>query len=432
MLKKIRVDQVRLGMHLHALEGAWMDHPFWKTRFVIRDAEQLRKLQDSVIAEVWIDPDKGLDVADDDPALPAPARAVAAPASARPQPATAAPAAPPAPAAPAVRPPAAGQPLPPPSRTLQEELRTASVLCHRGREQVERMFGEARLGRAIDAEACQPLVQEISDSVIRNPGALVSLARLKTQDDYSYMHSVAVCALMVALGRELGFDEEQCRRAGTAGLLHDVGKALMPLEILNKPGKLTDQEFDVMRSHPLRGHELLAEARGADPAAMDVCLHHHEKMDGSGYPYKLAPERLSRLARMGAVCDVYDAITSDRPYKAGWDPAESIGKMASWKGHFDPQVFAAFVKSVGIYPTGSLVRLQSDRLAVVLEQNPHALTAPVVRVFFSLKSNMPVSLQRLDLSSGTSDRIVGRESPERWNFAFLDELWAGDAAPKRR
>jgi putative nucleotidyltransferase with HDIG domain len=331
-----------------------------------------------------------------------------------------------------VRPPAAGQPLPPPSRTLQEELRTASVLCHRGREQVERMFGEARLGRAIDAEACQPLVQEISDSVIRNPGALVSLARLKTQDDYSYMHSVAVCALMVALGRELGFDEEQCRRAGTAGLLHDVGKALMPLEILNKPGKLTDQEFDVMRSHPLRGHELLAEARGADPAAMDVCLHHHEKMDGSGYPYKLAPERLSRLARMGAVCDVYDAITSDRPYKAGWDPAESIGKMASWKGHFDPQVFAAFVKSVGIYPTGSLVRLQSDRLAVVLEQNPHALTAPVVRVFFSLKSNMPVSLQRLDLSSGTSDRIVGRESPERWNFAFLDELWAGDAAPKRR
>ncbi|HEX7687056.1 MAG TPA: HD-GYP domain-containing protein, partial [Burkholderiaceae bacterium] len=338
----------------------------------------------------------------------------------------------PATAAAVVRPPVAGQPLPPPSRTLQEEMRQASAVCNRGRERVEKMFSEARLGRVIDAEACQPLVQEISDSVIRNPGALVSLARLKTQDDYSYMHSVAVCALMVALGRELGFDEEQCRRAGTAGLLHDVGKALMPLEILNKPGKLTDEEFDVMRSHPLRGHELLLEARGADPAAMDVCLHHHEKMDGSGYPYKLTPDRLTQLARMGAVCDVYDAITSNRPYKAGWDPAESIGKMASWKGHFDPQIFAAFVKSVGIYPTGSLVRLHSERLAVVLEQNPQALTAPVVRVFFSLKSNMPVSLQRLDLSSGTSDRIVGRESPERWNFAFLDELWAGDAAPKRR
>jgi hypothetical protein len=134
---------------------------------------------------------------------------------------------------------------------------------------------------------------------------------------------------------------------------------------------------------------------------------------------------------MGAICDVYDAITSNRPYKAGWDPAESIGRMASWKGQFDPMLFAAFVKTVGIYPTGSLVRLHSERLAVVIEQNAQALTAPVVRVFYSLRSQMPVKLQRLDLSSGTSDRIAARESPERWKFSFLDELWAGDLAPRR-
>ncbi len=280
------------------------------------------------------------------------------------------------------------------------------------------------MGRALDAERCLPLVDDISSSVMRNPGALVSLARLKTADDYSYMHSVAVCALMVSLARQLGMDSDACRRAGLAGLLHDMGKALMPIEVLNKPGRLTDAEFTVMRTHPERGHELLLEGRGAGPEALDVCLHHHEHMDGTGYPHRLEGEAISQLARMGAVCDVYDAITSNRPYKAGWDPAESIARMASWKGHFDPVIFGAFVRSLGIYPTGSLVRLQSDRLAVVVEQSPDALVSPVVKVFFSTVTRLPVPARRLDLSRpNCSDRIVARESPQDWGFEDLDQHW---------
>jgi len=290
------------------------------------------------------------------------------------------------------------------------------------------MFREARLGHAVDAESCLPLVEEISTSVARNPGALVSLARLKSQDEYTYMHSVAVCALMVALGREVGMDDDACRSAGLAGLMHDLGKAAMPLEVLNKPGKLTDDEFAIIKSHPERGHEMLLEGRGANADVLEVCLHHHEKMDGSGYPHRLAGEQVSLIARMGAICDVYDAITSNRPYKAGWDPAESIARMASWQGHFDPALFNRFVKSLGIYPVGSLVRLASGRLAVVVEQNPAALTAPAVKVFFSIKSNMPISVQRLDLSSG-NDRIVGRESVAKWGFKNLDALWVDGAMP---
>ena len=165
-------------------------------------------------------------------------------------------------------------------------------------------------------------------------------------------------------------------------------------------------------------------ASGAFSAGvLDVCLHHHEKMDGSGYPKKLSGDQISLLARMGAVCDVYDAITSNRPYKTAWDPAGSLARMAQWKGHFDPTIFQAFVASLGIYPVGSLVRLASGRLAVVTEQNEGKLTQPKLRVFFSTKSNMPIATVDLDLAEQATDRIVGREEPETWGFTHLNDIW---------
>jgi HD-GYP domain-containing protein (c-di-GMP phosphodiesterase class II) len=177
---------------------------------------------------------------------------------------------------------------------------------------------------------------------------------------------------------------------------------------------------------------MLAEKGTAPAAALEVCLHHHERPDGRGYPHGLAGEQVSLLARMGAVCDVYDAITSNRPYKAGWDPAESIAQMASWKGQFDESVFKSFVLSLGMYPTGSLVRLQSGKLAVVIEQNPGTLVAPVVKTFFSTKSGYAITPRRLDLSK-SADRIVARENPATWGFKQLDEMWVdGDLLRRSR
>jgi HD-GYP domain-containing protein (c-di-GMP phosphodiesterase class II) len=410
MLKKIPVEDLRLGMHLHAMCGAWLDHPFWRTKFILRDPADLDKLRASSVKEVWIDAAKGRDVDVPEPGV-APRRGAPS-AAVRERAASSVAEAPP--------------PEPRASAELGAELQRASALMSQSREAVSSLFAEARMGRALDAEKCLPLVDEIASSVWRNPGAIVSLARLKTHDDYTYMHSMAVCALMVSLGRQLGMDEATAREVGLAGMLHDMGKAAMPLEVLNKPGKLTDAEYAIMKTHPQHGYELLQEGKGVGEIALDVTLHHHERPDGRGYPHGLAGDALSRVARMGAVCDVYDAITSNRPYKSGWDPAESIAKMASWTGQFDTEIFQAFVKSLGIYPIGSLVRMRSGKLGVVVEQNETSLVSPKVKLFFSTRSNMPIAVELLDLASpGCSDAIVARESNAQWKFPHLDELWAG-------
>ncbi len=399
MLRKIDTRQLQPGMFLHELCGNWINHPFWRTSFKLKDAAQIAKIVDSGITEAMIDTDKGLDVA-----------VATAP--------------PPAPAAPVVQ--TAPKTAAPKFVPIAAEIARASSIVAESKKAVVSMFNEARMGKAVEAENVMPLVEEISASVARNPGALISIARLKSADDYTYMHSVAVCGLMIALARQLDFDEEQTREAGMAGLLHDVGKMAIPLEVLNKPGKLTDEEFTLVKGHPAAGHEMLKGGKGVSEIALDVCLHHHEKIDGSGYPHKLAGDSISLFAKMGAVCDIYDAITSERPYKRGWDPAEAVHKMASWsKGHFDERVFQAFVKSVGIYPVGSLVRLQSGRLGVVTEQSDNSLLVPKVKVFFSLKSQVRLPPQIIDLARTPGDRIVGQEDPEKWNFEDLNQLWGG-------
>ncbi|WP_229410305.1 HD-GYP domain-containing protein [Massilia sp. YMA4] len=288
------------------------------------------------------------------------------------------------------------------------------------------MFNEARMGRLGDLTAATDLVDDVAASVMRNQGALINLVRLKQADDYTYLHSVAVCAMMIALARQLGLPDQEVRDCGMAGLLHDLGKVAIPPEILNKPGKLTDEEFQQVKRHPVAGFEALAGWQDVPDIARDVCLHHHERYDGKGYPHGLKGEQISQHARMGAVCDVYDAITSNRPYKEGWCPADSLRRMAEWtkEGHFDPVLFAAFVKCMGIYPVGTLLRLKSSRLGVVVD-NSKSLLKPIVKVFFSAKSMGYIPPVEVDLSiPGSTEAIVAREEASAWGFGDTSHYWA--------
>jgi len=407
MLKRVPVASLTVGMFVHELGGAWLDHPFWRTSFAIDSADVLRRIVASGIGEAWIDTDRGLDVAGGISQEQSDAEVERELILS------------------AAEPPAALKRVP-----TEEEAGRAGKIVAKSCQAVADLFQQARMGRALQDDAIMPIVDEIAASVLRNPGVLTALTRLRRLDNYTFLHSISVCALMVAVGNQLGWNAGQLRDAGLAGLLHDIGKVLIDAELLNKKGPLTEEEFGVLRRHPQIGHGILASGRAAGAVVLDVCLHHHERLDGSGYPTKLAGDAIGLPARLAAVCDVYDATTSNRPYKDLWPPAHALRKMAEWgASHFDQRLFHAFVRTIGIYPIGTLVRLKSDRLAVVIDQCEASLLTPRVKVFFSIAAKRRISPKVIDLSRSGGDEIVCHEDPSAWGIDDIDFLWSGSDGP---
>lgn len=395
MLKRISVEQAAVGMFVHELCGPWLKHPFWRTRFLLSSDQDLERLRATPIGHLWIDTQKGLD-------LPIPN--------------------PPAESTHCTAVPAAAESVAPQSVPLAQELKQAAQICARSGQVLQSMFSDIRLGRPVEKDSAERLVQDMRVSIQRNPHALISLARIKTADNYTYLHSMAVCALMMALAQRMQMSEEDVRLAGLSGLLHDVGKCRIPLRILNKPGALTPEEWRIMQDHSTLGAQLLRPLDVPD-LVLQACLHHHEKMDGSGYPSGLKGKQIHLLARMAAICDIYDAVTSDRPYKKGWPPAQALQRMTQWCGnHLDKAIFEQFVQTVGIYPIGSLVRLDTDQLAVVIDATSQSLLTPQVRVFYCITSQQAIEPVVLNLEH-SEVRISSREDPQEWNLGDLLSLW---------
>lgn len=397
-IKKIEIADLKVGMFIADLGAGWMDHPFVRSSFAVRESATIEKIIRAGIREVYIDVSRGLDVAH------APTREEV-------------------------------------ERKLDEDLmqvaaevkapvrtsfRDEVVRAARVRDEANRIthdvLNDIRLGKQVAVERVEPVVQQMTESILRNGSALISLCRVKDKDDYTFLHSVSVCALLVSFCRASGMDADTIHLVGIGGLLHDIGKMKVADNILNKPGKLSDDEFVQMKSHVVESMNVLSATPGIQRDSILVAHQHHERHDGSGYPLGLKGDAISRIGQMAAVCDVYDALTSDRCYHKGMAPHEALRKILEWsKYHFKPEVAQQFIRCIGIYPVGTLVMLESGRIGLVHDQHEGGnLMQPIVRILYDSKRRTYIPPAVVDLSKpfghGGADKIVGHEAPEKWGI----------------
>jgi putative nucleotidyltransferase with HDIG domain len=332
-------------MYVRGMGGSFFSHPFWRTRFTLTTQTQVNALRNAAIPYVEIDESLGCGCEDEAPALAGLAESWAGPGHAMPE------------LLPTPNP-AAKQPLTPEQRRERAVRARAVRSASRAKAFMRQMFDTARLGEAVPVEEALDLVEEIDTLFQRGEHALLEVVRMKSADEYTYLHSVAVCALMLRLARELGMSDDEARECGLAGLLHDVGKMRVPAQVLHKRGALTDAEYDLVRAHAQEGFEMLKDVPNLPEAAARVAHLHHERIDGTGYPLGLAGEEIPLIARMGAICDVYDALTSDRAYKRAWTPAAAMEMMTGSHGHFDGRLLALFAQSIGLEPAAEASRLK--------------------------------------------------------------------------
>ncbi|CAK0756436.1 Phosphodiesterase [Gammaproteobacteria bacterium] len=397
MIKKIKKNQLRIGMFIHDLDLGWMDHPFLKSKFKLTTNDALQKILSLKLQEVYIDTDKGLDVEQgqnvsevreevkktmDELMVPYPIKDLRIP--------------------------------------LKEEWSRAIKVKKEASLVVTKMMEDARLGKQIEIEQLDPVVEKLVRSIFNNQNALLGMVRIREMDKYTFEHSVSVAVLLTSFCKALGMHPSIIHQVGIGGLLHDIGKTKVPLNILNKPGQLDEDEFVIMRHHVDYSQEILASAKGISEISRGIIYEHHERYDGSGYPLGKESDKISVYGQMAAVVDVYDALTSNRCYHKGKSPHWVLGKLIEWsKYHFQPEIVQKFIRCIGIYPVGTLVLLQSGRLAMVLELNESDLLRPVVKLVYDKNKRRHLPAMLLDLAKQPSepfDKIIGSELPEDYRL----------------
>ncbi|MBF0161427.1 MAG: HD-GYP domain-containing protein [Magnetococcales bacterium] len=401
-IKKIAITDLKPGMVISGYVCDWGGDPAHWGRKTIRRQEEITKIQENGIEEVYIDTAMGMDVADAPTLLEVKKQAkeeIEKIGAQRPPP---------------------PQPVAPKTHSMQSELANARKVTDRARQVVADVLVDVRLGKQMALGPVREAVEGMAESAFSNLGAILSLSLIKRKDEYTFMHSVNVGVFLMSFCHTLGMEKELVIQAGIGGMLHDAGKMKVPLEILNSPNKLTDAEFDTMKAHPRFSGEILRETEGITPLSIQIAEQHHERFNGSGYPGKLAGDKIGLFGQMAAIVDVYDAITSNRSYHKGMASHEALEKMYEWcKHHFDLALFQQFVQCVGIYPVGSLVRLENGQVGVVIENHRESLLLPVVRLILDSKRKSPIPPKTVDLLTVADQqafRICGHESPTTWGI----------------
>lgn len=289
------------------------------------------------------------------------------------------------------------------STSNKQEYQKATEVHQKARQLTRTFMDNVRLGQAIDVVEVKRTVSECVSSIIRNPDALVWISKIREKDHYTSEHSLNVGLLAITFGRHMGLLEDDLNKLGFAAMLHDVGKMRIPEGILNKPGPLTDQEFELMKRHPQFGRDILLSHKNIFHGATDVAFGHHEALDGSGYPRKLKASGISEVTRMVTLCDVYDAITSDRAYKKGRSSLDALKILYDNKGtKYDERLVTEFISCMGLYPPGSVVELVSGQVGIVISTNYRNRHLPKVLVLRDEnKTPQPEKVINLEQSAKT-------------------------------
>jgi len=282
--------------------------------------------------------------------------------------------------------------------SLTEEFSRSCEIYDDTTKNIQTLFNHAKAQQNLSPEAISLLAGEITDSVIRNEYAITILTRIRHHSTYQWEHATNCAILVCGFALFLGLNRETAEKMTLGALLHDIGVAKVPKGIIEKQGKLSINEMTVVKKHLAWGHQLCKKDGFNDPIIMDMLINHHERLDGSGYPRGLKKEKLSKLARITAIIDVYDAMTGDKLYKKGQQPINALRHLLSDKSKFDQDLVQQFIKYLGVHPVGSFVELSNEKIAIVVEGNRNEPLKPKVKIFFSLKLQNHVKLKDCDLA----------------------------------